>query len=279
MQMAITINLNVNDSSQVQFPQKVSVLTAEPNIWLLIYSGIAVQRQRAEGSTGFLGIGESTSETDAVVHVTIDRISGVLLQAATSASMANILEEETWGQWIISSTGLSMRDNGDLVLTVNTSVTGIGDAEFWSFYYNVSAKVVLDEASISGSIRWPKNLATPRGSTHFSIGADTKVTITPDPGQFSFEEVTVEAVGLEGAVNSADTNFYIVPYTIKGALLGKILTVDVSPIPAAFTPGPAFVFGQFVATQISGPNPIHLTPANRHVVGVDFEMRFLAAPK
>ena len=276
--MANTINLNVNDSSQVQFPQKVSVLTAEPNIWLLIYSGIALQRQRAEGSSGFLGIGESTSETDAVVQVTIDRISGVLLQAATSASMANILEEETWGQWIISSTGLSIRDNGDLVLTVNTSVTGIGDAEFWSFYYNVSAKVVLDEASISGSIRWPKNLATPRGSTHFSISADTKVTISI-PGQFPFDQVTVEAVGLEGTVNSADPSFYIVPYTIKGALLGKILTVVVSPIPAAFTPGPEFGFGQFVATQTSGPNPIHLTPANRHVAGVDFEMRFVAAPK
>ncbi|HEY6803869.1 MAG TPA: hypothetical protein VI306_09850 [Pyrinomonadaceae bacterium] len=276
--MANTIDLNVNNGSQVQFPQKVSILTAEPNIWLLIYSGIAVQRQRAEGSTGFLGIGESTSQTDAVVHVTIDRISGVLLQAATSASMANILEEETWGQWIIWSTGLSIRDNGDLVLTVNTSVTGIGDAEFWSFYYNVSAKVVLDEASISGSIRWPKNMATPRGSTHFSIGADTKVTITP-PGQFPFDQITVEAVGIEGAVNSADPNFYIAPYTIRGALLGKALFVGVSPIAAAFKPGPAFGFGQFVAAQISGPNPIHLTPANRHVTGVDFEMRFLAAPK
>jgi len=276
--MANIINLNVNDGGQVQVPQKVSILTAEPNIWLLIYSGIAVQRQRAEGSTGFLGIGESSSETDAIVHVTIDRISGVLLQAVTSASMANILEEETWGQWIISSTGLSIRDNGDLVLTANTSVTGIGDAEFWAFYYNVSAKVVLDEASISGSIRWPKDLATPRGSTHFSISADTKVTIAT-PGQFPFDKVTVEAVGLEGSVNSADSNFFIVPYTIKGALLGKILSVVVSPMPAAFTPGPAFGFGQLAATQISGPNPIQLTPANRHVTGVDFEMRFLAAPK
>jgi hypothetical protein len=278
MLVANTINLNVNDSGQVQVPQKVSVLTAEPNIWLLIYSGIAVQRQRAEGSSGFLGIGKSTSETDAVVNVTIDRISGVLVQAVTSASMANILEEETWGQWIISSTGLSIRDNGDLVLTANTSVTGIGDAEFWSFYYNVSAKVVLDEASISGTIRWPKSLATPQGSTHFSISADTKVTIT-NPGQFPFDKVTVEAAGVEGAVSSVDPSVYTVPYTIRGALLGKILTVVVSPIPAALTPGPGFGFGQLVATQISGPNPIFLTPANRHVTGVDFEMRFLPSPK
>lgn len=276
--MANTINLNVADSSQVQLPQKVSVLTAEPNVWLFIYSGIAVQRQRAEGSSGFLGIGKSTSETDAVVHVTIDRISGVLLQAATSASMANIVEEDTWGQWIISSTGLSIRDNGDLVLTVNTSVTGEGDAEFWSFYYNVSAKVVLDEASISGNIRWPKNLATPLGSTHFSINADSKVTIAI-PGQFPFDKVTVEAVGLEGAVNSADSDFHIVPYTIKGALLGKTLSVLVSPIAAAFTPGPAFGFGELVAGQVNGPDPIQLTPANRHITGVDFEMRFVAAPK
>lgn len=276
--MTNTIKLNVNDSAQVQLPQKVSVLTAEPNVWLLIYSGIAVQRQRAEGSSGFLGIGAHTSETDAVVEVTIDRISGVLLQAATSASMANILEEETWGQWIISSTGLSIRDNGDLVLTVNTSVTGEGDAEFWSFYYNVSAKLVLDEASISGNIRWSKNLATPHASTHFSISADTKVTVAI-PGQFPFDKVTVEAVGLEGSVNAADPNFYIVPYTIKGALLGKSLTVAVSPIPAAFTPGPAFGFGELVVTQTGGASPIQLTPANRHISGVDFEMQFLPAPK
>jgi hypothetical protein len=128
----VTVNLNANDSSQVVSPQKVSVLTGEPNTWLLIYSGIALQKQRAEGSSGFLGFGESTSETTASVDVTLDNISGVLLQYATTASMSNILEENTWGQWTIESTSLSLHDNGDLVFSATTTVTGEGDAEFYS---------------------------------------------------------------------------------------------------------------------------------------------------
>lgn len=268
------VTLNANNGNDVASPQKVSVLTAEANTWLLIYSGIAFQRQRAEGSSGFLGIGESTSETEATVSVTLDNISGVLLQAATTASMSNIVEENTWGQWTVESTSLSLQDNGDLVLTVSTTVTGIGDAEFYAFYYYVSAKVILDAASISGTIRWKKTLASPLDSPHFVITANTQI---PGPPGSLFGTTQVEATGVEGAVNSSDNTYYYVPYTITGALLGKTVTVAVAPIAASFSGAPTF--GSLLTSQISGPNPISLTTTNRHATNVDFDMDFVSAPK
>lgn len=270
--MVNVVNLNANDSSQVNSAQKVSILTGEPNTWLLIYSGIALQRQRAEGDSGFLGIGENTSETDASVSVTLDNISGVLLSFATTASMANIIEENTWGQWIIWDSSLSLRDNGDLVFTTDTTVVGIGDAEFYAFYYYVNAKVILDEASISGTIRWAKNLVAPLNSPHFVITADME--IPGPPGQFG--SLQVEATGTEGALDSSDVTYYYVPYVITGPLLGKTLTVQVSPIQATFS---GIQGGSLVAEQISGPVSIALTTTNRHATDVDFEMKLQPLPQ
>ena len=274
--MPNVVNLNANNSNDVSSSQKVSVLTAEPNVWLLIYSGIAYQRQSAEGDTGFLGIGKKSSATKANVHVTLDNISGVLLQFATTASMSNILEEDTWGQWIVESTSLALRGNGDLVLSVDTSVTGIGDAEFWAFYYYVSAKVILDVASISGTIRWKKTLVKPSGAPHFLITAYTEV---PGPPGSLFPTIKkVETTGVESGLDSSDATYYRVPYTITGALLGKTIRVDISPITGSFSglssPGP----GSLGVGQISGPNPIKLTTANRHATNVDFEMDFVPGP-
>jgi hypothetical protein len=271
--MANTVNLNANNSNDVSSVQKVSVLTAEPSVWLLIYSGIAYQRQRAEGDSGFLGIGESSSETKANVSVTLDNISGVLLQAATTASMSNILEEDTWGQWIIESTSLSLHDNGDLVLSVNTSVTGIDDAEFYAFYYYVSAKVILDTASISGMIQWKKTLAAPLGTAHFKITAYTEI---PGPPGSLLPLRHVEAAGIENPVDSSDSTFHRVPYTITGALLGKTLRVDVVPIPSSFSGAPTS--GPLLVAQISGPNPINLNTTNRHATNVNFDMDVVLGP-
>ena len=268
--MTNIVNLNANNGSQVAVPQKVSVLTGEANTWLLIYSGIAFQRQRAEGSTGFLGIGEETSQTDATVNVTIDNISGILLQSATIASMSNIMEEDTWGQWIVNSSRLALQNNGDLVLTVDTTVIGEGDAEFYAFYYHVSAKVILDEASITGTIRWLKTLATPVTPPYFSISAITHVP--GPPGSLGPLSVVV-ATGTEGSLVSDDT-YYYVPYKIGGPLIGKSVSVivEVSRL-SSNEPN-----GLLLVPQISGPNPVNLTVSDRHATEVNFEVSFLPGP-
>jgi hypothetical protein len=271
--MATVVTLDARNSNQVGSAQKVSVLTGEPNTWLLIYSGFAEQNQYADGTSYWI-FGESTAETDAIVNVTLDNLSGVLLEYATTGSLSGIFEEGTWGDWYVNSTSLSLQDNGDLILTANTTVIGGSpEAGFNSFAYYVSAKVVLDAASISGTIRWKKTLASPRNTTHFAVTANMQL---PTPPGTLIPITEVEATGVEGAVDASDPIYYYVPYTITGALLGKTVSVAVIANPSSFSGEPQ---GTLIVNQISGPTAITLTVTNRHATNVDFEMDSVPLPK
>jgi hypothetical protein len=274
--VANILNLNANNGNQVGSAQKVSILTGEPNTWLFIYSGIAQQDQYAEGDGGFLGLFPSSTETDATVNVTLDNISGVLLEFATTAGINEIYVSGSLCDYGINSTSLSLQSNGDLILTASVYVVGTSaeGAGFSGLSYYVSAKIILDAATITGTIRWVKTLAVPLASTHFVITANTE--LPPAPGSL-FGNTLLEATGLEGALNSADDTYYYVPYTITVALLGKTVTVVVDPIPGGFSGAPQD--GNLSAQQISGPTSISLTSANRHATDVDFEMDFEPAPK
>ncbi len=263
------LNLDANNSNQVGSAQKVSILTAEPNTWLFIYSGIAWQNQYADGSGAWFW--ESTTETDAIVNVKLDNLSGVLLEFATTGSLSGIYEESTWGDWYVNSTSLALQENGDLVLTASTTVIGEGTG-FNTFSYYVSAKIILEAASISGTIRWKKTLATPLAPPHFVITANVHV---PDPPPFGSTQVV--ASGVEGNLNSADDTYYYVPYTITGGLLGKTVMVIVAPVATSFTGAPGG--GSLMTEQISGPNPISLTTSNLNATNVNFEMEFEPFPK
>ena len=272
--MAKSVKLNASDSRQVGSAQKVSILTGEPNVWLLIYTGFAQQNQYADGTSYWI-FGESTATADAVVEVMLDKISGVLLEFATTASLSGIFEEDTWADWYVNSTTLSLRDSGDLILTASTQVIGGSpEAGFNSFSYHVSAKVLLDAATISGRIRWKKALATPLAAPHFAVSADTQ--LPPLPGSL-FGTTQVEATGLEGALSATDGTYYYIPYTITGALLGKTVTVGVGPLSASFSGAPPF--GTLSVRQISGPSTISLTATHRHAANIDFEMEFLELPR
>lgn len=270
-----TVNLDASNSSQVGSAQKFSILTGEPNTWLFVYAGIAQQNQYADGTSYWI-FGDSTAETDASVNVKLDNLSGVLLGFATTAGINLIYEENTWADWGIWSSSLSLQDNGDLVLTASTYVVGGGGggAGFSGVSYYVSAKILLDAATISGTIRWKKTLASPLDSPHFVITANTQI---PGPPGSLFGTTQVEATGVESAVDASDNTYYYVPYTITGGLLGKTVTVNVAPITASFSGAPTF--GSLLTSQISGPNPISLTTVNRHATNVDFEMDFVSAPK
>lgn len=271
--VATTVTLNANDSNQVGSAQKVSILTAEPNIWLLIYSGQAEQNQYADGTSYWI-FGQSTAETDAIVNVTLDNISGILLEYATTAGVSGFYEEDTWADWYVNSSSLNLRQNGDLILSASTTVIGGSpEAGFNSFNYYVSAKVILDAATISGTVRWVKKLTSPLTSPHFEITADTQV---PGPSGI-FPTSQVEASGVEGAVDSSDATYYYVPYTITGSLLGKTVSVSVDPVAASF--GGVQPGGELIVEQISGPTEISLTTTNRHATNVDFEMLFQPNPQ
>jgi len=260
--------LNINNPNQMGSVQKFSVLTGEPNTWLFIYSGLALIGQWDRG--GLFSGGESSNP---VVKIVLDNISGQLLGSAATASLANVIGGD---QSSIQSVSLALEDNGNLVLTTTLYVYAAGGdfEDLGSYSYYVGAKILLEAATISGTIRWKKSLATPLASPHFTITADTE--IPPPPGQLLGTSV-VQATGLEGALNSSDDVYYYVPYSITGGLLGKTVTVFVEPIAKAFSGVPGD--GNLMVTQISGPNPVRLTTSNLKVTNVDFEMDWQSAPK
>jgi hypothetical protein len=248
--MANYKQLNANDPNQVRSAQKLSIPTTELNTWLFIFSGIAMQEQYADND--FWG---STQVTDANVDVTLDNISGELLAFASGASQAITYVSGTIADLDVWDTTVTLRANGDLILSASTSVAG--PAGFAGFSYYVSVKMLIDVATISGTIRWRKPIAAPLSPPHFQITAQS----VSGP---------IEATGAEAALDSADPAFFRVPYVISGALLGKTVEVFVEPISASFDIGGA---PGFLATiQISGPTTISLTTANRHINNINFEM-------
>ncbi|HET8922080.1 MAG TPA: hypothetical protein VFN26_03685 [Candidatus Acidoferrum sp.] len=264
--------LDVNNPNQVGSVQKLSVLTGEPNTWLFAYSGLAFIEAREQGGGIFSG-GEGQGLT---VYIVLDNITGVLLQYAATSSLANISGSGGVSQFDLQSVSLNLRENGDLVLTTVLSSFTDGDdwADLGTYSYYVSAKILLEAASISGTIRWKKTLATPLSAPHFVITADTQ--LPPLPGQLVGTTI-VEATGVEGALDSSDQTYYYIPYTITGPLLGKSVSVAVDPMPSKFSG--VQTFGLLDTQQISGPSPISLTTTNLQVTNVNFEMFFEPAPK
>jgi len=252
--------LNVNNPDQVGSVQKLSVLTGEPDTWLFVYSGLAEIGLENDG-----GVFDDES-SNPTVYIILDNISGVLLGSAATSSLANIIGDNV-GQMSIQSVSLELRDNGDLVLitTLYSYSSAMDSNDLGAYSYYVSAKILLDAASISGTIRWKKTLTTPLNPPNFVITADSQV-----PGSDQLIGTNeVEATGLEGTLDSSDDIYYYVPYTITGSLLGKSVFVVVNPIPDTFSG--TSTSGTLVATRISGPNIINLTTTNRHAT-VDFEM-------
>jgi hypothetical protein len=260
------VYLDVNHGDEVGSAQHLSALTGEPNTWLLIYSGLANIEQ--EDWADLFSGGESSSLT---VKIILDNVSGELLQFATTASLANIYNGGE-GQWAVNSVSLALEENGDLVLTTELWVdVSLGSNVLETYAYYVTAKMLLEAPTISGTIRWQKTLATPSESPLFVITADTQPPATP--GELT--ALVVEATGFEGSLDSADAAYYHVPYTISGPLLGKTLLVEVQPISTAFSDAD----GGLTAFQISGDTDITLTTTNLHATNVDFELGILPAPK
>jgi hypothetical protein len=245
--------------------QKLSVLTGDPNTWLFIYSGFANVEQK-DWAALWSG-GHSSSPT---VNIKLDNLAGVLLEYACTGSLANITGGDV-GQWAVTADSLTLEENGDLVLS--TSLYVYADDSNWeelvAYSYYVSAKILLETAMISGTVRWRKTLAQPASPPLFAVTANSEI---PPSSPGSFGTVQVEATGVAGSLDSSDPTYYYVPYTITGALLGKTVFVSVAPIPAKFTGVPAT--GSLTAQQISGPTQITITNSNLHVSNVDFELTF-----
>lgn len=253
------------DDSNISSMQKLSVLTGEADTWLFIYSGLANIQQYDQA--GLWSGGHSSNPT---VNIKLDTLAGVLLEYACTASLANITGGSV-GQWAIESDSLTLQDSGDLVLATTLRVFANDSSweELDTYSYYVSAKILLDSAKISGTVRWRKTLAQPASPPLFAVTANSEVPPS-SPGSFGTSQV--EATGVEGPVDSSDPNYYYVPYTITGALLGKTVFVYVAPTPAKFIGAASDAL--LIANQISGPAQITISNSNLHVSNVDFEIFF-----
>ena len=267
----LVANLDAAVSDEVGSAQKLSVLTGEADIWLFVYSGFAKISLWAAADVFSGG-----ADAEATIRIKLDNISGILLQFATTASLADIYLGDSPSETLsVNSASLALEENGDLILTNQlTAIVTDGHEELSSYAYYVSAKILLKSATISGTIRWKKTLAKPHPAPHFLITANTPVS--PPPGQLG-PSTAVEATGSEGTLDASDNTYFYVPYTITGALLGKNISVLVDPIGAGFYDAPSN--GSLYTKQISGPTSIHLTTSHFTATNVDFEMLFDAAPK
>lgn len=107
------------DNQYIGSMQKLSVLTGESDTWLFIYSGLANISQW-DNEPPFSGGGTS----HATVNILLDNLSGVLLEFASTSSLANIIGGDQAG---IESVSLNLQDNGDLVLTTSLFVLAGGE--------------------------------------------------------------------------------------------------------------------------------------------------------
>jgi hypothetical protein len=259
------------DDQYIASKQNLSVLTGEPNTWLFIYSGLAGIEQTDQA--GFFSGGEGSNPT---INIKLDNLAGELLEYASTSSLADIQGSDGVSDWATLSDSLTLQDNGDLVLSTSLYVftSGGNFAELGHYSYYVSAKILLETASISGTVRWSKTLVQPAAPPFFTASA--VMQLPPPPGSL-LGSSQVEATGTGTDLDSSDPTYFQVPYTITGALLGKTVTVQIDPIPAGFTGVSAS--GQLLAQQISGPNPITIGNSNLHVNNVDFELIFEPAPQ
>lgn len=276
------IPLDARDGNQVWNPNKVSVLTGEPDTWLLIYTGIGIQGLNTHGESVYelgIDIGDFLGVDEGNVRIRLDNIGGTLLQSAASVSMADIYEQDQNAHWLVRYANVKLEDNGDLVLYVNTQTSGLDTAQFYSFFYHVSVKVVLDTATIAGTIRWTRDLAEPVGTPLFAITAYTQTFTSGTGGGFGSVQQHVEAGGVEGTVRRSDDGGFEVPYTISGPLVGKTVWVAVQPDKAQFgPPSGSQTVPNLAANEVGGYRSIDITNSNLHVTGVDFTLDEATGP-
>lgn len=276
------IPLDARDGSQVWNPNKVSVLTGEPETWLLIYTGIAIQGLNTHGESVYelgVDIGDFLGVDEGNVRIRLDNIGGTLLQSAASVSMADIYEEDKNAHWLVRYANVKLEDNGDLVLYVNTQTSGLDTAQFFSFFYHISVKVVLDTATIAGTISWTRDLAEPADAPLFAITAYTQTFAPGTGGGFGSVQQHVEAGGVEEAVRRSADGGFEVPYTISGPMVGKTVWVAVQPDKSHFgPPSGSHTVPNLVAEEVGGYRSIDITNSNLHVTGIDFTLAEATAP-
>ena len=247
--------LDARNPNDVVWAQVVSVLTAEPDTWLYIFTGSPFIEIYTNDDDYWV-FGYSTDWQETTVNVRLANLAGRVLQGAVTAAPSYFWEDSdhVW-QFAIEGAQVFQEANGDVVLRVDTYSSG--NSGFIAFSYQANVKIVLLETSISGTISWQQAdvVSPPPPGPYFTIIARGE-----DSG-YEFGGIEQPLV-LQGST-------YRIAYSIRGLPMGEDLRVDVPSIRGLKPVRPA---SHPYARQVSGPPLVLLTPNSPVQTNIDFEI-------
>lgn len=263
-----TRTLHVTDPAEVSSPKTLEVFIGTPPKRLLLFTGIAIpewdSNQLLDRETVFVDLNATSNAPNPPFAATV--------------GLASI--DNTDSDLVFAADDVAVVTGPKLELLLVCNIAVLGDRSVLSrFSYQAMVFLDPDRAQIAGTIRWD-----PRDLTHsaametdlFAIEAYTLKAGPGAPGGFGTTIRTVEKVGATLGKPGWFGAQLGVPYAIDEPPLGEPLFVSVDPKPGAFVVNSTRTFN-FV--QVSGPNPIALSPPHPTEQPVDFEARPYLGPR
>jgi hypothetical protein len=251
-------SLSTLDPNQVSAPSSLEVQLADPNLTLLIFSGIAVPGIEIDDDDDIYR-DEVTVHLNFYVSALHESVTQVGLASISNDESAFVFATDT-GKLIVDPTSL------ELQLVVNTAIMG-DDSSLSRFSYQIVAQATKVSSRISGAIIMPRNFFDPTQhslselASLFRIRANRIEILPPDPGSsFTAEKLIPVATG-EPEKASCQREECFVNYVIDGCPFN---------IPLRVTVELGDILGRRSALQVAGPNPVLLTSLVPAVSGVNF---------
>ena len=247
------------NKDQVKSWQYIETTLVDPNRRLHIMSGIAVP-------------GWEINDDDKIYRELCEVYLGVTLpdfiQATCEVGLASVGNGESSFLFALDESWVAPDElTGELKLSVRLALNG-EDSSLARFGFQIVALAGNRITGVSGHVRWARSVfdasAMTNGAQLVSVTANLLERVTPPQG-FAFDKLTPLGGDALGGDIHQDGDDFSVPYWFEHLPLGVPLRLTVNLSAAHFTP-------DCIVGQISGPNPVLLTPTHLAESGVDFRV-------
>jgi hypothetical protein len=244
---------------QVKSWQHIETTLIDPNRRLHIMSGIAVP-------------GWEINDDDKIYRDLWEVHLGVTLpdfiQATCQVGLASVSNGESSFLFALDESWVEPDPtSGELKLFVRLALNG-EKSSLARFGFQIVALAGNRITGVSGHIRWSRSVFDASqftdGSQLVSVTANLLERITPDHG-FPFDRLTPLGGTDTGGELHRDGDEFSVPYAFEHLPLGV-------PLRFTWTLSAAHFPSDCIVGQISGPNPVLLTPTHLSESGVDFRV-------
>jgi hypothetical protein len=190
------------------------------------------------------------------------------IQAACQVGLASVSNGESSFLFALDDSWAEPdQDTGELKLKVNLAVNG-EKSSLARFGFQIVVLGGNRITGVSGHVRWLRDIFDPGtltdGRNLLLVNAFILETINPGiPGSFAFDKLTPIGSTIPGEIH-LDGDDFSVPYAFEHLPLGVNMRFTVT-LSQAFA-------SNCSAGQISGPNPVKLTPTHLSETGVDFRV-------